>query len=216
MYIPPIPFPPDSIRPVPARVSGLVIGVVFLLFVGVWFGSPGIRSLIHSDEGRYAALALEMARSGDWITPRLNGFLYFEKPAFQYWMGALSFRAFGISEFSARLWPGVAGFLTVASVGYTAHRLWGAESGLRALAICGSTTDRRQQPLPDARRRADAVPDARAVCRAAGRMQRCRPIGSPPLDLGRMGRHGRRCAEQGAGGRRHSRLRPSAGECPAS
>src|SRR5687767_9599745 len=46
---------------------GLVL--LFLLFAGVWFGSLGFRSLIHTDEGRYAALALEMARSGDWITP---------------------------------------------------------------------------------------------------------------------------------------------------
>lgn len=113
---------------------------LFLVFAGVWFGSLGLRSLIHSDEGRYATLALEMARSGDWITPRLNGLLYFEKPAFQYWIGALSFRALGISEFSARLWPGMAGFLTVVVVGFTAGRLWGAESGIRALAICGSTT----------------------------------------------------------------------------
>jgi 4-amino-4-deoxy-L-arabinose transferase-like glycosyltransferase len=117
---------------------GLVL--LFLVFVGVWFGSLGLRSLIHTDEGRYAALALEMARSGDWITPRLNGLLYFEKPAFQYWIGALSFHTFGISEFSARLWPGLAGFLTVVAVGYTAGRLWGRESGVRALAICASTT----------------------------------------------------------------------------
>lgn len=146
MHIPPIPFPLDpAIRstrrpPAEAGVSLSGLSVLFLVFAGVWFGSLGIRSLIHSDEGRYAALALEMARSGDWITPRLNGFLYFEKPAFQYWMGALIFQAFGISEFSARLWPGVAGFLTVVAVGYTAHRLWGRESGVRAVAICGSTT----------------------------------------------------------------------------
>lgn len=111
-----------------------------LVFVGVWFGSLGLRSLIHSDEGRYAALAWEMARSGDWVTPRLNGLLYFEKPALPYWIGALSFRILGLGEFSARLWPGLAGFLTVALVGFTAGRLWGRESGLRATAVCGSTT----------------------------------------------------------------------------
>jgi 4-amino-4-deoxy-L-arabinose transferase-like glycosyltransferase len=123
-----------------SSASRLGLVVLLLVFVGVWFGSLGLRSLIHSDEGRYAALALEMARSGDWVTPRLNGLLYFEKPAFQYWVGALSFRALGISEFSARLWPGLAGFLTVAAVGCTASHLWGRESGIRAFAICASTT----------------------------------------------------------------------------
>jgi 4-amino-4-deoxy-L-arabinose transferase-like glycosyltransferase len=130
-------FLPSSAK---ASVSRWGLAVLFLVFAGVWFGSLGLRSLIHSDEGRYAALALEMARSGDWITPRLNGLLYFEKPAFQYWIGALSFQTLGLSEFSARLWPGLAGFLTVAAVGFTAGRLWGSESGIRAFAICASTT----------------------------------------------------------------------------
>lgn len=123
-----------------AGVSRWGLAALFLVFIGVWFGSLGYRSLIHTDEGRYAALALEMARSGDWITPRLNGLLYFEKPALQYWIGALSFQTFGISEFSARLWPGLAGFLTVAAVAFTARRLWGIESGIRAFAICASAT----------------------------------------------------------------------------
>jgi len=123
-----------------ASLSRWGLVVLLLVFMGVWFGSLGHRSLIHTDEGRYATLALEMARSGDWITPRLNGLLYFEKPALQYWIGALSFQTFGVSEFSARLWPGLAGFLTVAVVGFTAGRLWGRESGIRALAICASTT----------------------------------------------------------------------------
>jgi len=112
----------------------------FVLFVLVWFVSLGYRSLVHTDEGRYATLALEMARSGDWVTPRLNGLLYFEKPPFQYWVGALSFRLLGISEFSARLWPGLAGFLTILTVGFTARRLWGAASGVMAFAVAASTT----------------------------------------------------------------------------
>ncbi|NDZ16945.1 hypothetical protein C7T35_32680 [Variovorax sp. WS11] len=113
---------------------------LLLLLALIWFGTLGTRSLIHPDEGRYASLALEMARSGDWVTPRLNGLLYFEKPALQYWIGALSFLAFGVSEFSARLWPGLAGFLTVLVVGFTAARLWGRETGVRALAIAVSMT----------------------------------------------------------------------------
>ena len=112
----------------------------FALFTLIWFLTLGTRSLIHPDEGRYAALALEMARSGDWVTPRLNGLLYFEKPALQYWIGALGFLVFGVSEFAARLWPGVAGFLTVLAVAWTATRLWDAESGLRAGAITASMT----------------------------------------------------------------------------
>jgi 4-amino-4-deoxy-L-arabinose transferase-like glycosyltransferase len=140
MEYPPATEPPGKIAGDNPGLSRLGLAAWFAVFAVVWFGSLGLRSLIHADEGRYAALALEMARSGDWITPRLNGLLYFEKPALQYWIGALSFQAFGISEFSARLWPGLAGFLTVLATGFTAAALWGREDGARALAICASTT----------------------------------------------------------------------------
>lgn len=117
----------------------MLVAYVALLGV-IWFASIGIRSLISPDEGRYATLSLGMLQSGDWITPRLNGLLYFEKPVLQYWLGALAFKLFGISEFSARLWPATAGFLTVLATGFTASRLWGREAGLVALAICASMT----------------------------------------------------------------------------
>jgi 4-amino-4-deoxy-L-arabinose transferase-like glycosyltransferase len=132
--------PSTTARSLSVRQTRLLLAVLFVFFTLIWFASLGVRSLIHSDEGRYAALALEMARSGDWITPRLNGLLYFEKPALQYWIGALSFRWFGVSEFSARLWPGLAGFLTLLTVGLTAARLWGKEAGVQAFAITASTT----------------------------------------------------------------------------
>jgi len=116
----------------------LAWGALAALFTCVWFAQLGMRSLITADEGRYATISLNMLQSGDWVTPRLNGLLYFEKPALQYWIGALAFQVFGVSEFSARLWPGLAGFLTVTAVGFTAARLWGRDAGIRAFAIAGS------------------------------------------------------------------------------
>ena len=121
-----------------ASRATLAWGALAALFTFVWFAQLGMRSLITTDEGRYATIALNMLQSGDWVTPRLNGLLYFEKPVLQYWIGALAFQLFGVSEFSARLWPGLAGFLTVAAVGFTAARLWGRDAGIRAFAIAGS------------------------------------------------------------------------------
>ncbi len=111
--------------------------IFWVLFVIAWFATLGQRSLIHPDEGRYAELSLGMLQSGDWITPRLNGILYFEKPPLQYWMGALSFQLFGINEFAARFWPGLTGMLSVLAVGLTARRLWG-NGRYAALAMGGS------------------------------------------------------------------------------
>ena len=116
------------------RIGAALFWLVFVVF---WFATIGERALIHPDEGRYAELSLGMLLSGDWLTPRLNGILYFEKPALQYWMGALSFIAFGINEFAARFWPALTGILSVLAVGLTARRLSGTGQ-YAALVLAGS------------------------------------------------------------------------------
>ncbi len=45
-----------------------------------------------ADEPRYADIGRAMAQSGDWITPRLWGAPWFEKPALLYWMTASGFK----------------------------------------------------------------------------------------------------------------------------
>jgi len=39
----------------------------------LWIATLGGNVLLSPDEGRYATISLDMLRSGDWITPRLNG-----------------------------------------------------------------------------------------------------------------------------------------------
>ncbi|MEP6870677.1 MAG: glycosyltransferase family 39 protein [Anaerolineaceae bacterium] len=112
------------------------LGLVLAAFL--WFGGLGYRDLTHSDEGRYSEISREMASTGDWVTPRLNGLKYFEKPPLQYWATALAFDAFGESEFVARLWVGLCGFATVILVYWTALRLWGARTADYAGITCAS------------------------------------------------------------------------------
>jgi 4-amino-4-deoxy-L-arabinose transferase-like glycosyltransferase len=55
-------------------------------------------------ESRYAEIAREMVATGDWVTPRLDlGVPFLAKPPLSFWLTATSFRAFGLSEFAARL-----------------------------------------------------------------------------------------------------------------
>ncbi|MDR3673595.1 MAG: glycosyltransferase family 39 protein [Holophaga sp.] len=61
------------------------------------------RPLWEPDEARYAEIPREMLALGDWLTPRLNYVLYFEKPPLQYWLSAVSMRLFGPYAFAARL-----------------------------------------------------------------------------------------------------------------
>lgn len=119
-------------------ISRTLVAVLALLVAALWFGGLGSRKLIHPDEGRYAEIAREMAVSGDWVTPRLNGLKYLEKPPLQYWMTALAYRAFGVAEWTARLWPAFTAFAAVVVVGCAGHLLAGRAVGLyAALALAG-------------------------------------------------------------------------------
>ena len=53
--------------------------------------------LLGPDEPRYASIGREMARSGDWVTPRLDGEVWFEKPVLLYWLTAAAYKA-GMSD----------------------------------------------------------------------------------------------------------------------
>jgi 4-amino-4-deoxy-L-arabinose transferase-like glycosyltransferase len=78
----------------------------------------GAAGLIGPDEPRYASIAREMARSGDWITPRLWGSPWFEKPALLYWMAGVGYRLGLGPEWAPRL-P-----VALASVAFLAFFWW--------------------------------------------------------------------------------------------
>jgi 4-amino-4-deoxy-L-arabinose transferase-like glycosyltransferase len=104
----------------------------------VWFANLDVRKLQHPDEGRYAEIAREMVVTGDWVTPRLNGIKYFEKPPLQYWLTAAAFRAFELDEWTARLPGALAGFLTILIVGYVGSIVASKTAGAyAALALAG-------------------------------------------------------------------------------
>jgi len=117
----------------------LLLGLL-LVFTLVWFSNLESRKLFRPDEGRYAEIAREMAVSGDWITPRLNGLKYFEKPPLQYWATAAAFKLFGEHHWTARWWPATTSFACVLLMFWVGRRLYGEETGLAAAAALGGCT----------------------------------------------------------------------------
>ena len=108
---------------------------LILIFTLAWFGTLEQRRLINPDEGRYSEIPREMVATGDWLTPRLNGIKYFEKPALQYWATAAAFTAFGEHHWTARLWPALTGFLGILATAFATARLFGLQAGLIAGAV---------------------------------------------------------------------------------
>ena len=120
---------------IPRRTHWILLAV----FAGLWFCNLGYRHLVRPDEGRYAEIPREMVASGDWVTPRLNGLKYFEKPALQYWATAAAFSALGTNEWAARLWTGLTGFLGVLLVFRAGNRLFGPPVGFYGAAVLASS-----------------------------------------------------------------------------
>ena len=58
---------------------------LLLVFGALYFFLIGRAPLANPDEGRYAEVPREMVATGDWVTPRLDGVNYFEKPPLVYW-----------------------------------------------------------------------------------------------------------------------------------
>ncbi|MBI1244335.1 MAG: phospholipid carrier-dependent glycosyltransferase [Alphaproteobacteria bacterium] len=109
-------------------VLAVLIGGFFLLFLGH-------RPLAVPSEARYAELGREMIHSGDWITPRINGIKYFEKPPLFYWVQAAATGLFGMSEFALRLATtlfAVAGSLLAYVVG---RKLFDRSTGIVSCAV---------------------------------------------------------------------------------
>src|SRR5881409_181921 len=68
------------------------------------------------DEGRYADAAREMLDSGDFVTPRINGTVFLDKPPLVYWVTAASLAALGHNEVGARFGQIVFALLTLLAV----------------------------------------------------------------------------------------------------
>jgi len=117
----------------------LWLWINLILFLGIWFYMLGARTLVPTDEGRYAEMAREMVATGDWITPRLNAIKYFEKPPLQTWMNAITFELFGLGEWQARLWTGLSALFGIGLIGYTGTRVFNKKVGITAAVILASS-----------------------------------------------------------------------------
>lgn len=112
----------------PFELIAIVAGSAFTFFFGL-----GGLGFIGPDEPRYAEVAREMFASGDYISTRLCGCLWFEKPVLQYWLSAAGFHFFGVSEFAARVPSAAMALLAVVLVWVVLRHL-----GLRVMAGASS------------------------------------------------------------------------------
>jgi 4-amino-4-deoxy-L-arabinose transferase-like glycosyltransferase len=111
----------------------------WLILALLWFGPLNTPHLFEPDEGRYAEIPREMVVSGDWVTPRLDGIKYFEKPALQYWVTAAAFTVFGQHAWTARLWSALSAYLGLLLTFALARRLYDVRTAQLAVIVQASS-----------------------------------------------------------------------------
>jgi 4-amino-4-deoxy-L-arabinose transferase-like glycosyltransferase len=121
----------------------------------------GGHRLLDPDEGRNAEVAREMARSGDYLLPHLDGLPYLDKPVAYFAAAAAAMEVLGPGETAARLPAYLATLATLGLVAWFARRRWGAEAGwLAALALA-------TMPMPLAYARAAIFDSTLSLCTTA-------------------------------------------------
>ena len=131
---------PDAVAPQTALRDapvGAFLPVILLLVVCApiflfQLGRPGLGD---PDEGRNAEVAREMVETGDWVTPRLDGVVYLDKPPAYFWAVAVSYLSFGVSEWSARAPSALFALAGIALVGWFVRR----KLGSAAASLAGLT-----------------------------------------------------------------------------
>jgi 4-amino-4-deoxy-L-arabinose transferase-like glycosyltransferase len=113
-----------------SRREIFLAGVFAVLCFFVLFHNLGGAALFEPDEGRNAEVAREILLLQDWVTPHYDFIPYLDKPMFFYWLVALAYKVFGVSEWSARLSSALAALGCVALVYNLARTSLGIWGGL--------------------------------------------------------------------------------------
>ncbi len=115
----------------------LVAGITaFIIFFHL-----GSFPLLDPDEPVYAETPKEMIVFGDFVSPRIYGEYWYDKPPMYYWLVAAAFKVFGVNEFAARFPSALLGVLCVLLVHQAGSRLFGQTAGIAGALVLATSIE---------------------------------------------------------------------------
>jgi eukaryotic-like serine/threonine-protein kinase len=118
--------------------AALIIVVFAVIFLATLWSGP----LWAADEKTYAQMAYHMAKSGDYFTPYVYGepAIWAGKPPMLMWLMSLTYQAFGVTNFAARIWSLLFGVASFIAVFYLGQKLYNSAVGFLSVVVLGTFT----------------------------------------------------------------------------
>lgn len=131
---------PDGGTPATKRTG--LFDPALLLIAGAAFFLPALasRDLWQPLETRYATIAREMAATGDWLLPKINGEPYGDKPPLFFWLAA-ALRKLGCGAQGVRVVSALAATGTLLAVAALARLWFSRRAAFLAAAFLATTPE---------------------------------------------------------------------------
>jgi 4-amino-4-deoxy-L-arabinose transferase-like glycosyltransferase len=123
----------NSISRPQSALSTRTVWLLFAaIFAAVYLGSLFNPPLMDDVDSSHSQAAQYFSEHSDWVSAKINGLRYIEKPPLPYWISGVLFKVFGQNVFSAHL-PNALAMLGLAWLSWLwARRAWGPRAGLYA------------------------------------------------------------------------------------
>ena len=109
---------------------------LLLFFFGNW-----LAPITDPTESVYALTAKEMLAAGDWLSPRIYGDFWFDKPIMFYWELLIAYKLFGVGEFASRFFPAVFATLGLFITYFFGTKLYNQKIGFVAAIILATSLE---------------------------------------------------------------------------
>lgn len=114
----------------------LLIVSLILFFAGSWF-----IPITDPTESVYTLTAKEMLEAGNWLSPRIYGDFWFDKPIMFYWELLIAYKIFGINEFASRFFPAVFATIGLFITYFFGAKLYDKKVGFAAAIILATSLE---------------------------------------------------------------------------
>lgn len=117
-----------------SRNYGAFLITAIISMIIIFFNLDGIP-LLDPDEPVYAETPKEMFLYNDFISPRIFGEYWYDKPPMYYWLVALSYKVFGINDFAARFPSGSLAVVCIFVMWYFGNKIFNQRTGILSALI---------------------------------------------------------------------------------